>query len=422
MTRSVIAFSRTMSSRKGRSRLLVCCFCKFQTRSKGGFAWHQTVLHGRSGGNGIPGLKRRRSTELSENGKEAEEGGSANVSARPLTRPRSEAPETLAAATSGAAGGGVEGNYQQPPRASQAGNEAVFGTGALAPDDVGSYNTAIRDEMYPLLAMTTGEQPGLEQNGGGAPVGELHLGGRQGSAGYEYQTLATQLRCMYEVLDDAARAVPIALRVKRSRAGQFNTTRLRALQQFVLGVGGAGLSVREQRLLYNFLDVWDRQGPNDATVDDDNLSLRAVFPTRSSFTNALRDDLNQAVLDAGWKKLRLQEGGVMYEAYFRSVLDVAVDELHRRADKVRLWSGESGPAPPSTRREAPQDGDAFRLCEQEVVGAHGGTSFVLGLHMYSDSSQLSWSGGKFLCSFFCETLPARLGRTPLLECARACHP
>lgn len=39
------------------------------------------------------------------------------------------------------------------------------------------------------------------------------------------------------------------------------------------------------------------------------------------------------------------------------------------------------------------DGDAFRLCEKEVVGTHGGSSFVLGLHLYSDSSQLSWSGG-----------------------------
>lgn len=306
MTRSVMVLFRTMSSRSGKSRLLVCCFCKFETCSKGGFAWHQTVLHGRSGGNGIPGLKRRRSTELSEDGEEDEEGGSANPSARPRTRRRGDAPETLAAAASGAAGGGVGGDDEQ--RASPACDDAVFGTGALAPDDVGSYNTAIRNEMYPLLAMTTGlDEAGLQRNGGGASAGELPQG-----VGYEYQTLATQLRCLYEVLDDAARAVPIALRVKRSRAGQFNTTRLRALQLFVLGVGGAGLSVREQRLLYNFLDVWDRHDLDNAIMDDDDLSLRAVFPTVSSFTNALRDDLNQAVLDAGWKKLRLQEGGIRH--------------------------------------------------------------------------------------------------------------
>lgn len=51
------------------------------------------------------------------------------------------------------------------------------------------------------------------------------------------------------------------------------------------------------------------------------------------------------------------------------------------------------------------DGDAFRLWEREVVATHGGASFVLGLHLYCDSSQLSWSGGTFFycCSHLRET-------------------
>lgn len=317
--------------------MLTCCFCKFQTHSTGGFVWHQTAVHGRSGGNGIPGKKRRRSSALDEDEQDDEEEGPANDSAQRRTRRRMDAPVTAAAAANGCSGGDVGGGDQQPPRAPSASHATVFGTWALTADDVGSYNNAIREELYPLLAMTTGSQEdGLEEDGGGAPDGGLHTGGRQVGVTYQYQSLATQLRCLYEVLDDAERAVPIVQRPKRRRGGRFNTTRLRALQQFVLGVGGAGLSVREQRLLYNFLDIWDRHSLDDVMMDDDNLSLRAVFPTVTSFTNALRDDLNEAVLEAGWKKLRMQEGGRMYEAYFRPVLDVVMGQLRRRPDKVRL--------------------------------------------------------------------------------------
>lgn len=43
-------------------------------------------------------------------------------------------------------------------------------------------------------------------------------------------------------------------------------------------------------------------------------------------------------------------------------------------------------------RKGPLNGDAFRLCEAEVVVAHGPQAFVLALHVYSDSSVVSWSG------------------------------
>lgn len=39
------------------------------------------------------------------------------------------------------------------------------------------------------------------------------------------------------------------------------------------------------------------------------------------------------------------------------------------------------------------DGDAFRLAEADVVGANRPESCVLGVHVYSDGSLLSWLGG-----------------------------
>lgn len=385
---TIVADCSTMSARVSRNRLLTCCLCKFQTYSKGGFAWHQTSAHGRSSGNGIAGRKRHRSPTQEEDEDEQELG---DVPARPRTRRRTQ-PSTGGAARDTSDDGDV-----QPVAASSAGGDAANGTGALQVNDAGSYDDATRAGLYPLLEMTAVSVRNGEE--GDADGRGMH--GPAHGAAYEYQTLATQVRCLYEVLDDAARAVPVVERRKYGRAGRFNTRRLRAVQQFVLGVGGAGLSVREQRLLYKFLNIWDGENTNDVMSVHDSNSLRAVFPTVTSFTNALRDDLHEAVLDAGWKKLRLQEGGTMHEAYFRPVLDVVTGQLRRCGDGVRLWSGETGPAPPTNSRETPIDGDAFRLCEEQVVAAHGASSFVMGIHMYSDSSQLSWSGGTcfLVCGF-----------------------
>jgi len=39
------------------------------------------------------------------------------------------------------------------------------------------------------------------------------------------------------------------------------------------------------------------------------------------------------------------------------------------------------------------DGDALKLCEDLVMNSQKELACVLGLHVFSDSSQLSWSGG-----------------------------
>lgn len=66
-------------------------------------------------------------------------------------------------------------------------------------------------------------------------------------------------------------------------------------------------------------------------------------------------------------------------------------------ETVKLWSGGEQPAPPSETRETPLDGDAFRMNEQMLVNDQGQQCFVLGLHVFSDASQVSWSGGKHVC-------------------------
>lgn len=125
---------------------------------------------------------------------------------------------------------------------------------------------------------------------------------------FDYQTLATRARLLYEVLGDTACSVPILERRRNSRPGQFNTKRLKALQQFALGFGGAGFSRREQRLLYNFLSIWDDHGDLCPMDIAEEFSPHAVFPSASAFVNTLRDDTDDAALDGGWRKVCIKEG------------------------------------------------------------------------------------------------------------------
>lgn len=124
----------------------------------------------------------------------------------------------------------------------------------------------------------------------------------------------------------------------------------------------------------------------------EDFSLSAVFPSASAFVNALRDDIDDAALDGGWSKVSIEEGGIEYVAYFRPVLELVM-RLVLRNKRYSLWSGKSGLARPKDRRERAIDGDAFRLCENEGIHANVLHAFMLGLHLYSVGSRLSWSGG-----------------------------
>lgn len=75
----------------------------------------------------------------------------------------------------------------------------------------------------------------------------------------------------------------------------------------------------------------------------------------------------------------------------------------REAKTVKLWSGGEAVAPPGIRREDAMDGEAFRECEADVVGAHRKDAFFVAADLYRDSCVMSSSGGAFsrqsLCPF-----------------------
>lgn len=181
---------------------------------------------------------------------------------------------------------------------------------------------------------------------------------------------------------------------KRCRPGRFNLCRLHALQCFALRCGAAaGMSVDEQNQLYTLLDIWDGTKPGMPQDSGHAQTLREAFPSVTAFKDAMRDDVDEAVLEAGWRKCALERNGETYQAFFRPVLNAILDQV-RSAKDMQHWSRDGRPEPPTDMRETPLDGDAFRKNEAGIVHRHGPDAFVLGLHLYSDASHISWSGGK----------------------------
>lgn len=165
------------------------------------------------------------------------------------------------------------------------------------------------------------------------------------------------------------------------------------MQRFALESGGGGLSLEGIEKLWDLLDIEDGARPGMPVDEGHDDTLRDKFRSVNAFKDAVRDDVDDAALGAGWLKCPLRVDGKVYVAYFRPVLEVILGML-KRGKEVRLWSGETGPAPPSNIRETPLDGDAFRLNEAALMAEKkDGTCFVFGLHIHSDASQLSWSGG-----------------------------
>lgn len=243
-------------------------------------------------------------------------------------------------------------------------------------DENGSYDAAVDDAIKALFELTRTSDAAVGHDGQPLPSSE-----------YNYASLATKVRAVYESLNDVARSEPLTQMRRGAKTGRFNTRRLRALLRFALQIGRGGLTNRELRLLYDFVDIWCGTKPGMPSEEADGLSLRDVFPSVNSFVNGVNDEVREAVIDAGWRKVRLSEGGVTYEAYFRPVLDIIMNVAKRPG--VQLWSGPDGPAPPTDRRQTPMDGDAFRECEKDVVLNNGTASCVLGVHAYSDASRLS---------------------------------
>jgi len=203
---------------------------------------------------------------------------------------------------------------------------------------------------------------------------------------YKYASVSAHARGFFEDLRDNKRSEPLVRLRKAARVGMFNSPKLLDLQRFVLDATLGGLQVAAQEKLYTLISSIEADAATGVSTP-----VNETFPTFKSFKQAILDDLDAAVLAEGWRKATVTEEGETYNAYFRPVLDVVMALLDGRR-VVKLWSGDEGPAPPSDRRETPMDGDAFRSCEALVFDRLG-KSCVLGLHVFSDSTHISWSGG-----------------------------
>lgn len=133
------------------------------------------------------------------------------------------------------------------------------------------------------------------------------------------------------------------------------------------------------------MDIWDGSTPGTPEDTGHLRRLRDVLRSSNAFKNALRHDVDAAVLGPGCRMVTLEQNRDTLRAFFRPVFDVMLCII-RESRNVQYWSAGDRPPPPTTTRETPMDGEAFRLNKQEVVRENGPSSFFLGLHVYSDAT------------------------------------
>lgn len=354
---------------------LQCLVCSRTVSSLGNLTHHQRIYHG--GSSTARSVRRAPRPRLRDGGPSRRPGVGAACAPAPTDEDRSAPPIAPEQDAAGRAGGRHE-------RAAADGGSGQGGAvgGAVDVDD---------DELAALLAAaaevldTAPPLPKRRRRAAGEPSSQRGADADD----VAYPSMTTQVRAFFEGFNDAQRAVPLVRPRKRARPGQFDTPRLRALQDYVLEVGA---SLEHQNKIYQLVHFWEETAPGAPKDDGRSVPLKKTFKTPHAFRQALSDDIDQAVADDGWLSCVLEEGGAEFEALFRSGLHQALARL-RDGRNVCFWSGGDKPADPTDAREGPLDGDAFRDCETEVVSAHGSVAFVLGIHLYSDSSVISWSGG-----------------------------
>jgi len=281
---------------------------------------------------------------------------------------------------------------------------------------------------------------------------------RRSTPWYRFGAVCATARASFERLGDWLRSEPAAVLRPGAKPFLFAGRRLRALREFVADCGGAGLSTADQTRLYKLLVMgsWQaREGVAGEPLRDDSgtpdnvpassatgdkastgetggtggrrlgnggeassaatgqvgssggegdheadqstrRGLEHVFTSANAFRNAIRDDLDRSIIDAGWRKVVLIEGGRSYTSFFRCALSVAVTALvdAKRKQLRRAPGGVGG------RRDHPIDGEAFALHEAEIDKVAGEPAFVLGVHLYSDCTLVSRSGGTSRMSIF----------------------
>lgn len=116
-----------------------------------------------------------------------------------------------------------------------------------------------------------------------------------------YPSLATRVQAVYEGYGDTDDSVPLARRRKHSKAGQFNTRRLRLFESFVLKVAGCGLPGTHVDDLWDLFFEWESDG---SLKRDSRRGYATTFPTPMPSARPLRTTLTRLLIRTGGPDVR----------------------------------------------------------------------------------------------------------------------
>jgi len=207
-----------------------------------------------------------------------------------------------------------------------------------------------------------------------------------------FSSVSTKAQAECERIGSSKRCEPAVDARPNRNPGRYNTPALQTLQTFAKNGNGSGLQTVFQNGLYHLLSKWDGSDGSSKPGAHVKNRIGDVFSSATAFRNAVCDDLDDAILASGWKKCTLLQGGVIYNTYFLSALNTALEALRNaKKEELRRDDGKVG-----DRRQAPVDGEEVKAYQNTIDGTAFDKAFLLSLYVYSDASLLSWSGGTCL--------------------------
>jgi len=138
-----------------------------------------------------------------------------------------------------------------------------------------------------------------------------------GGGAHARSSVCTEAQAEYERIGDSKRCEPEVKARPHCGPGLLNMPALRLMQAFVNEANGSGLSTKFQTMLYEMMAKWDGSADDKKPVGTANR-IKDHFSSANAFRDAVCDDLDEAMLSAGWKKCTMVQGGVRYVSFFRS--------------------------------------------------------------------------------------------------------
>lgn len=205
------------------------------------------------------------------------------------------------------------------------------------------------------------------------------------------RSISARIRDFYESLPEADQSVLVVDPARGDAPTRFNTAELQAVLRFILTAGGSGLAQSGQLA---FAEVVLPLEAAIAVPDGPRGFMTERFSSPYAFGAAVQTEQDRVLAMRKWRVSYITVAGVRHPLYFRDVLDAGLDALQSADDTVVEGRAPHPTADGERRRSESLDSDLFLDEQADARQTHGEHAYVMGVHLRSDETIISWSGSQ----------------------------